>query len=435
MSPAAALEYLASLGQFGMQPGLETTRRLCAAAGNPESGLRFIHVAGTNGKGSVCAFLDCVYRTAGYRVGLYTSPHLVRFGERIRINGAPLSNEALAGSVAAFREIAGRCPGPSPTLFEAATVMALREFAAASVDVAIWETGLGGRLDATNVVMPLATVVTNVGLDHQHILGSTLDRIAAEKAGIFKPGVPALTAAEDPDARAVLEYRARELDAPFLAVGAPEAAALTVAPGLRGAHQRLNAALAAATIRMLRVWLPVGDDALREGLASTRWPGRLQEIRRGSQILVLDGAHNLPAVLAVKAALTEVLPGVRPTVIVGMLADKDWRSMIRELTPLAGRLITVPVDSHRSVSPGELKAAVIATGMGRPVRAATSLDEALRWAVSDPAVLLTGSLYLIGEALERLEATGSVPAGERSLNEWTPPGIVSTIRSRSTPTG
>lgn len=415
----AALAHLNSLRQFGFQPGLETTRRLCAAVGNPEAGLRFIHVAGTNGKGSVCAFLDAMYRAAGFRVGLYTSPHLVRFGERIQVNRVPVPGETLARGVAELRTAVAGLAGIEPTFFEFTTVLALRCFQTAGVDLVVWETGLGGRLDATNIVTPLASVITNIGLDHEQVLGPTLAHIAAEKAGIIKPGVPVLTATEDPDARAILEFKARELDAPFLALGAPQVARLTLPLGLRGPHQRTNAALAAATVRLLRALLPVSDEQLARGLSATRWPGRLQELQRGGQRLVLDGAHNLPGVNALKASLPELMPGAHPTLVFGALNDRDWREMARQLAPVAGRVITVPVSSTRTVPAADLRAAVVATGSGRPVRAASSLAEALHWASADPWVLITGSLYLVGEALELLEPSSAAPTSERTLNEWT----------------
>jgi len=416
-----ALAYLHSLQQFGFQPGLETTRRMAAAAGNPQARLRFIHVAGTNGKGSVCAMLDSVYRAAGLRTGLYTSPHLVRFGERVQINRVPMSDEALARGVTELRDIMVTLPGIEPTFFEFTTVMALRHFAAEGVDLVLWETGLGGRLDATNIVTPLASVITNIGLDHQAVLGATVPQIASEKAGIIKADVPVLTATEDPDARAILEFKARELDAPFLSLGTPDALALTCPVGLSGPHQRLNAALAAATVRLLRALVPVTDDQLRAGLATVHWPGRLQQIRRGDQTLLLDGAHNLPGVLALRDALPGLIQQARPTLVLGLLKDKDWRQIVRTLVPLAGRIITTPVASQRTVSAEDLRAEAVATGAGRPVRAAGSLSEALRLSAADPLVLITGSLYLIGEALALLGADPGNTVLERSLNEWKPP--------------
>ena len=206
MTLTEALNFLQSLQLFGFQPGLETTRRLAAAVGHPEKNLRFIHVAGTNGKGSTCAFLEQIYRGAGYRTGLYTSPHLVHFGERIQIDRQHLPDDVLARLVTTLCD---SMPADlSPTFFEFTTVMALLWFAQERVDLVIWETGLGGRLDATNIVNPLASLITNIGLDHKNVLGTTLGQIAFEKAGIIKPSIPVLTSDTAPDAFAIIEYRA-----------------------------------------------------------------------------------------------------------------------------------------------------------------------------------------------------------------------------------
>jgi dihydrofolate synthase / folylpolyglutamate synthase len=419
MTHADALAYLHSLRQFGFQPGLDTTRRLAAAAGDPHRHLRFIHVAGTNGKGSTCAMLESVYRTAGFRVGLYTSPHLVHFGERIQVNRQPLPEADLGRLVGHLREHLP--PGLEPTFFEFTTVLALLWFAARQVDVVIWETGLGGRLDATNIVTPLASVITNIGWDHMHVLGHTLAAIASEKAGIIKPGIPALTATDAEDARAVIEFRARELDAPFIHIGPAALAAMRFDLPLLGAHQRINATLAAATVRLLRFALPVSDDQLRTGLETVTWPGRLQIVQRGPQTWLLDGAHNRNGIAVLKAALQEHFAGRHPTLILGMLADKEWRDMARELTPLASRILTVPVASSRTVAPDDLRTACQHAGVARPVRSCPTVADALRAAGTDPFVLVTGSLYLVGEMLEALGIDAAPPGGnERALNEWSP---------------
>jgi dihydrofolate synthase / folylpolyglutamate synthase len=419
---AEALAYLHSLRQFGFQPGLETTRRLAALAGHPERGLRFIHVAGTNGKGSVCALLESVYRGGGRRVGLYTSPHLVRFGERLQVNRTLPPEADLARLTGWLRDrLAAGAPDLEPTFFEFTTVLALCWFAERGVDLVIWETGLGGRLDATNIVTPLASVITNIGWDHMQILGRTLPAIASEKAGIIKPGVPVLTATDDPDALAVLQFKARELDAPFLSVGRAAVAALPGPVGLAGAHQRLNAALAAATVRTLRFLLPVSDGQLAAGLAAADWPGRFQRLRRGAQTVILDGAHNRDGVAALAATLAAELPGQRPTLVLGLLADKEWAEMLRALLPLAGRVLTVPVASARTVSAEDLRAACQRSGVPRPVKACENVAAALKLAAADPLVLVTGSLYLVGEALEVLGAAPGQRGEERGLNEWTPP--------------
>ena len=431
MTVADALAYLHSLQQFGFQPGLASTRRLAGLVGDPHHRLSFIHVAGTNGKGSVCALLESVYRASGRRVGLYTSPHLIRFGERIQINRTLLPDTELARLTDRLKAAidAENSRGTesvlTPTFFEFTTVLALLWFAEQAVDLVIWETGLGGRWDATNIVTPLASVITNVALDHQRILGSTTAAIAAEKAGIIKPNVPVLTAAEDFDARAVIEFRARELEVPFLVVGPSDVATFRHELGLLGAHQRINGALAAATVRLLRAWLPVSDEQLAEGLATVQWAGRLQRIQRGNQTLLLDGAHNRAGIAALKRALEEHFPGQRPTLVLGMLADKDWPEMAAALTPCARRILTAPVASPRTVTAEALREACLAAEVPRPVKAVGSLAEALKNCAPDPWVLITGSLYFVGEALAHLEASGAPPTGitqEQRLNDWLPGG-------------
>ncbi len=412
-----AIAHLRSLQLHGFQPGLGTTRRLAALAGGPQERLRFIHVAGTNGKGSTCALLESVYRKAGLKVGLYTSPHLVRFGERIQVGRVPIADADLARHVAELKRLADTM---TPTFFEFTTVLALRYLAEQRVDLVIWETGLGGRLDATNIVTPLASVITNVAFDHQRILGDTIAAIASEKAGIIKAGVPVVTAAEDPDALAIIVHKAKELDAPVITLGEPEIARFKTEIPLLGRHQRANAALAAATVRLLRFVLPVDDTQLLEGLAEVSWPGRLQVLRRGAQTLVLDGAHNPAGVAALRTALAEAFPGKRPTLVLGMLADKDWRAMVADLVPLASRVVTAPVGNERTVTAEDLRAACVATGAGRPVKAAESTGAALKLVAADPFVVVAGSLYFIGEVMEGL-GVESARGDERSLNGWSPP--------------
>src|SRR5687767_14101021 len=281
MRYAEAVEFLFSLQQFGAKPGLERAFLLAEAVGRPQDKLKFIHVAGTNGKGSTCAMLESIYRHAGYRVGLYTSPHLVRFGERIQINRALISESDIVRLVEEAKTwLKHFSQEDHPTFFEVVTVMALRYFAEEGCELVIWETGLGGRLDATNIVTPLASVITNVQLDHQEWLGQTVEEIAFEKAGIIKPGVPVITAAE-----AGLPIIAQTAKAPLSVVTRPSELEVSLA----GRHQRLNAALAVETVRVLRGSLPVSDLDIREGLRQVWWPGRLQTVGK----IILDGAHNL----------------------------------------------------------------------------------------------------------------------------------------------
>jgi dihydrofolate synthase/folylpolyglutamate synthase len=420
VTPAEALAYLHQLAQFGFQPGLESTRRLAASVGDPQDRLRFVHVAGTNGKGSTCAFLECAYRAAGFRTGLYTSPHLVHFGERIQIDRVRVADDTLARLVSELRR--HMPPDLQPTFFEFTTVIALMAFVEAGVDVVVWETGLGGRLDATNIVTPLASVITSIGLDHQQVLGDTIDRIAAEKAGIIKPGVPVVTSVDRTDALAVIQYRARELDAHCVVVDAAAVGRMTLPVSLLGPHQRVNATTAVVTVRLLRAFLPVSDEQLARGLAETRWAGRMQVIEREGQVWLLDGAHNADGVAAFRRALAEHFPGRHPAMVLGILRDKAWREMAAHLAPAASRLVVAPVSSPRTVPPEELRRALLEAGCGRAVRACQSVAEALRAVAREPFVAVTGSLYFIGEALEQLDAPTSPGAGtpgHRPLNDWT----------------
>src|SRR5437870_3990074 len=284
MTYAEAIHFLYDLRVFGAKFGLENTIKLAALAGNPQDRLRFIHVAGTNGKGSTCAMLERVYRAAGLRVGLFTSPHLISFRERIQVDRQLIGKAEVVRLVAEMKALLTEFPSEEhPTFFEVVTVMALRYFAEQKCDLVIWETGLGGRLDATNIVTPLVSVVTNIQFDHQQWLGETLPDIAAEKAGIIKPRIPVITTTDQPEALAVIAETARRQNAPCTAVPASEIdrpPLNRIELPLRGLHQRLNAALAVATVRAVEAHIPVSDSALRKGLASVNWPGRLQQVTR-----------------------------------------------------------------------------------------------------------------------------------------------------------
>lgn len=424
MTYRETIGYLESLQMFGAKPGLERARRLAAALGDPQNRLRFIHVAGTNGKGSTCAMLESIYRHAGLKVGLFTSPHLVAFAERVQVNRQLIPEADVVRLVGQLRPAIARLGGDDhPTFFEVVTVLALQYFAEQQCDLVIWETGLGGRLDATNIVTPLASVITNIHYDHQKWLGSTLDKIAAEKAGIIKPGVPVITAADQPEAFAVIAERARQNEAP-LTVATRDAAACRLAASLDlpllGDHQRVNAATALATVEVLQPLLPVPPDALRAGLMNVYWPGRLQLVRpHARQQVLLDGAHNLAGVEALARALQTLFPGRRPTLVLGILRDKDWGEMCHLLAPLAGRLLLVNVSSERTASAAELCAACQEAHPRAQILGLNSLAEALEHARQDPFVVIAGSLYLIGEAMELLGLSPALPNGsERGLNEW-----------------
>lgn len=443
-----AIQFLYDLRFFGAKFGLENTFKLAGAMGNPQERLRFIHVAGTNGKGSTCAMLESIYRAAGLRVGLFTSPHLVSFRERIQVNRRLIGEDDVVRLVEQIQSLFSQFPdGHHPTFFEAVTVMALKYFGEQKCDLVIWETGLGGRLDATNIVMPLASVITNISLDHQQWLGNTLAAIAAEKAGIIKPGIPTVTTTDEPEALAVIEKTAQEKNAPLTTVAADGNPQLTQSAGffreaaalpLPGEHQRLNAALALATIEVLRHQIPVAEEAIRTGLKTIHWPGRLQLLTLpGNRRILLDGAHNVAGAKALCAAIASwssdfslagdtlkfesqraaPMPGDPITLILGVLQDKDWRHICETLAPLAARIFTVPVASERNARPEELAAACRAANASAEISAYPSLRNALEEMAGENLVVITGSLYLVGEALELL---GLFPpdGGERGLNEW-----------------
>jgi dihydrofolate synthase/folylpolyglutamate synthase len=418
-----AIEFLLGLRLFGANFGLENTSKLAALAGDPQLRLRFIHVAGTNGKGSTCAFLESIYRQAGLRVGLYTSPHLVSFTERLQINRQPVPEAAVARLVTEMQPWLKTFPADAhPTFFEVVTVMALRWFAEQSCDLVIWETGLGGRLDATNIVTPLASVVTNVEPDHQRWLGETLERIAFEKAGILKPGVPAITGTRVPEALAVIEETARARQCPFHHV-TPQHTQVPPLDGLRlpllGWHQRMNAAVALATVGVLQGQLPVTTEHQRAGLLGTRWAGRLERVEPpGRGPVLLDGAHNAGGAAVLRAALAEHFPGVVPALVLGIMQDKDWELMCGLLAPVTARVLCVPVSSERSAAPADLLAACHRANPAASVVLCDSLAEALQQTAGEALTVIAGSLYLIGEAMELLHLAATPPADEKGLNEW-----------------
>ncbi|MDB6123922.1 MAG: FolC bifunctional protein [Pedosphaera sp.] len=430
MNYSDAIKFLYDLQLFGTKLGLENTHRIAALAGNPQEKLRFIHVAGTNGKGSVCAMLESIYRAAGLRVGLFTSPHLVAFGERIQVNRELINEADIIRLVEEMQLLLKQFPANEhPTFFEVITIMALCYFAEQKCDLVIWETGLGGRLDATNIVTPLASVITNIQYDHQHWLGDTLAKIASEKAGIIKSHVPVITAVNDKDAFRILFEVARRNDAPFWLITWTQ----TDYPPLRGLkiplmgeHQRINAAVATYTARAIATQIPVSDETIRAGLSRVQWPGRLQLVeRKAGQKLLLDGAHNVGSAEALRAALKIHLRIPKPTLVMGILSDKDTRPMCEILAPLADRILLVPVSSQRTAAPAELAAICRKSNPGSEIKELTSLKEAFVQTANDPFVVITGSLYLVGEAMELLELSSNKVSGERNLNEWHAAGVSS----------
>lgn len=420
MTYAEAIQYLYGLQWFGTKLGLENTRALADLCGAPDKQLRFIHVAGTNGKGSVCAMLESVYRHAGLRVGLFTSPHLVAFGERIQINRQMISEADLVRLVTFMQGKLKELPTDQhPTLFEFVTVLALLYFAEQKCDLVIWETGLGGRLDATNIVTPLASVITNIAFDHMQWLGDTLAKIASEKAGIIKPNLPVLTAADAPEALNVIRETAAQKQAPLSIIGAAEISAFNYQLALFGEHQKQNAALALAVVQELQELLPVNKMAITQGFATVHWPGRLQLVTlANNQRVLIDGAHNEDGIMLLCETLRTQFTAEKPALIMGALADKDWRQMCRLIAPLASEIHLVPVSSQRTSAPADLAAACQMANPCAMIHIYETLSQALAATSQKPFRLITGSLYLVGEAMEQLGIAAVPSRDERALNEW-----------------
>ena len=381
-----SLAWLYSTQQFGIKLGLENIRGLLEALGDPRKDLSFLHVAGTNGKGSVCAMLDSILRASGRRTGLYTSPHLVDFRERIRVDGEKIPPQDVANGLTILREISAGW-SHSPTFFEISTALALRHFAEEHCELVVLETGMGGTLDATNAVIPMVSVITPIAMDHTRWLGGTLAEIAREKAGIVKFGAPVVSAAQAPEAAAALAERAAAAGSFLEFIQTPfERTEI----GLRGVHQKENAALAVAALRAAGVM--VSDEAVEWGLRDVRWPGRFQIV---DERIVLDGCHNPHAAVQLLDNWRDAYGMEKATVIFGALGDKDYSTMLRVLEPISREVFLVPLCSERSAATEALAAAC--TVKHRIFR---SVSEALE--ASQGRTLVTGSLFLVGEALNLL---------------------------------
>ncbi|MDQ6626510.1 MAG: bifunctional folylpolyglutamate synthase/dihydrofolate synthase [Verrucomicrobiota bacterium] len=377
---------------FGIKLGLENIERLLAALGRPDKQPRIIHVAGTNGKGSVCAMLDAICRAQGYRTGLFTSPHLVSFRERIQVDGEMISEEAVIEGLALIRNLITDWDS-HPTFFEIVTALALRYFGAHACDIVVLETGMGGRLDATNAVVPVVSVITPIALDHQKWLGNTLTEIAAEKAGIIKPSVPVVSAVQSPEAEAVIHARANACHAPLVVVRDRYQAAYAVS--LAGSHQKENASLARAALRAAGI--DVADAAIAQGLSTVRWPARFQ---RWDDRVIIDGAHNPGGADALAATWREQFGEERATILVAILRDKDAAGIVAALAPIAARFVVTPARAERALTPSELTQIIRAAAPGIPITTAASCVEAFAEARADASrMLVTGSLHFAGEAL------------------------------------
>ena len=438
-----AWQFLDNLQFFKIKLGLESMSGFLDSVGHPQRQLKFIHVAGTNGKGSVSSTLLSILAKAGYRVGFYSSPHLSSVRERFRINDTFISEDEFAAIATEIRDVLG---DRQITYFEFTTAIAMLWFAKSEVDVAILEVGMGGRLDATNVVEPLVSVITNVSMDHEAYLGDTLAAVSFEKAGVIKPGVPVVSAVAADKSRTVVEDVCQERGARLLLLGR-DFSGQTVAPQewnyrgmqesmatidglpcrLGGEHQVANSAVAVATLEVLANELPVTEDAIRTGLASVRWPGRMEyfclnaitgvevacpSVENGEGVsdpnlrrYLLDGAHNPAGVEALRKALAEPFPHQRVIMVWASMADKDVAPMLAAIAPLSDRIIFTRPESERSAEAAQLMA-LLPDAYRQRATSAETVSEALTVAVeesgNDDLIVVAGSLYLIGAARKLL---------------------------------
>jgi dihydrofolate synthase/folylpolyglutamate synthase len=423
MTDAEAIEYIHSLKRFGSRPGLARVRALLDRLGSPERKLKFIHIAGTNGKGSVTKLCTTALEDAGYSVGMYTSPYLTAFSERIQVQGAEIAGNRLGEWITRLKPMVEEIErdqelGPV-TEFELITVLALAHYASVGVDFVTFEVGLGGRLDATNVVTPLVSVITNIGWDHMEVLGNTLGAIAGEKAGIIKPGVPVVTGTRAPEALDVIEGVAREhhsrcvvIDRDFTyerlrydssgqdLIFRDQRGDLPLHIKLLGEHQCENAAVAAgALMELQQQGISIPDEAIQSGFARAEWAGRLEVMRR-DPLVVIDGAHNTHGVAALVKAVPEYFRYHRLYMVLGILKDKQVDEMLQMLLPLADEVAICAPEYGRASSPDTL-AAKVAT-YGKTPYVGKSVRDAVGWGIAqakpEDMVLVAGSLYTVAEA-------------------------------------
>ena len=389
-----ALAWLYGTQRFGIKLGLENIQRLLRELDVPAGGQRVVHVAGTNGKGSVCAMIDAVCRAQGYRTGLFTSPHLVTYRERIQVDGEMIAEEKIAEGLTTIRKLISNWE-PHPTFFEITTALGLIHFKECGCEVIALETGLGGRLDATNAVEPVVSVITPIGYDHQSWLGSSLEEIAGEKAGIIKAHIPVVSAAQEPAAEKVLRARAAECETPVQIVSGPYT---TIPLALSGAHQKQNASLAIAALRFGGI--AVRKEAVVQGLATVRWPARFQH---WDERTIIDGAHNPSGASVLAETWREQFGDERATIILAVLSDKDLRGICEALAPISDYAVLPRIRSQRATDPTTL--AKIFSTITPPLQYSitSSIADAFELARARPnPILLTGSLHFAGEALAHL---------------------------------
>jgi dihydrofolate synthase / folylpolyglutamate synthase len=428
MNYSSSIAYLYSLQRHGIKLGLETVTLLMERLGSPHSRFRTLHIAGTNGKGSTAAMAAAILQAAGYRVGLYTSPHLVDFRERIRVNGEMIAEERVSQFTQQIRDACRQ--DLSPTFFECTTAMAFQYFADSSIEVAVVEVGLGGRFDATNILRPVACAITTIAMDHQEYLGQTLSSIAAEKAGIIKPRIPVVVGKLDAEAEETINRIAVDRQAPMHRLNhdfrtvweslsrfdyhgiSRRYEGLTCA--LAGRHQLDNAACALALLEMAAAdEILVSEQAVRQGLRSVKWEGRLEIVDQHPTI-VLDGAHNPAAAAVLADSLVEMMrhrPQGRLIVVFGMMRDKNHRGFIAPLRHVIGEVVLTQADLPRSATVRELRAALqdwLPSLHEAPVPA-DALALAKQLAGPDDLICVTGSLMLVGDVTALYRGCGLSP--------------------------
>ena len=426
MTYREAIEYIHSVVWRGSRPGLSRIRELLSLLGNPEDGMNFIHIAGTNGKGSTSAMTESVLRAAGYKTGLFVSPYIKSFNERIAFCGRPIEDEALAEITAQVRPFADKMVDP-PTEFELITAIGLCYFKRMHCDVVVLETGMGGRLDSTNVIKdPLATVITGIALDHTEFLGDTIEQIAAEKAGIIKPHAPVIWGGRDAAARAVIERMAEEMSVPFAAA---EDTPLTVQRSdlsgtvvdfgkyhalhlpLLGSYQPQNLATVLTLFEMLpRRGITVDEETVRAGIARVVWRGRFEKLCE-EPLIISDGAHNPEGIAAAARGIRTYFPDTRVLLLTAVMADKDYLGMVKTLAPLAAEVFTLTPDNPRALPAADFAAVwrengIEATGFDTVREAVLAAVRAAR--ERGLPLFSLGSLYMYAEVTGVLEALGLV---------------------------
>jgi len=406
-----AISFLYSLERFGILLGLDNINLLLERLGNPQRRFRAIHVAGSNGKGSTATFVTEILSRAGMKTGLYTSPHLNDFRERIRVGKSLIPREAI---VSLTDKIRGLYDPARTTFFELTTALAFEYLAQAEPDMAVIEVGLGGRLDATNTLNPVVTVITDISREHEDYLGTGIASVAREKAGIIKPGVPLVTGASRHEARSVILAVAAEAGAEVKEFGRNfrgvkssqttfryESGTLTldnVILGMAGSHQMKNASLAVAAVEeLIARGYTIPEKAIREGIRSAHFPGRFELLRKNPDV-VIDGAHTPEGMRLLKSSLRSLYPGARPLMLLGMLRDKNFSALVRIIAPVAREIVCVPPQGDRALDPEELAAMV--SDLGIPASASPSIVEGFHRLMDKASVndliVAAGSLYMIG---------------------------------------